>query len=211
MNDFKATMQSYFKGLKDLVVKLIVKPADFFRDMPRTGGILDPLIFVLLASLLGVVLNAIELLMTSGVGMGMVTVWLITVPIVMVIMSFFVAGICYAAWAFMGSKENFETSYRCLAYMQILFPIMILVSIVPYLGLACIAWWLYLMVIATREVHKVSVKPALAVFGIIAAIVGLIYYSSVSSTMKSKERIEEYTKELQKMPGANDMGNPANR
>ena len=211
MNDFKATMQSYFKGLKDLVVKLIVKPADFFRDMPRTGGILDPLIFVLLASLLGVVLNAIELLMTSGVGMGMVTVWLITVPIVMVIMSFFVAGICYAAWAFMGSKENFETSYRCLAYMQILFPIMMLVSIVPYLGLACIAWWLYLMVIATREVHKVSVKPALAVFGIIAAIVGLIYYSSVSSTMKSKERIEEYTKELQKMPGANDMGNPANR
>ena len=211
MNDFKAKMQSYFKGLKDLVVKLIVKPADFFRDMPKTGGLLDPVIFVLLTSLLGVLLNVITLIVTAGVSLSMVAVWLVTVPIIMLIMSFFIAGICYAAWAFMGSKENFETSYRCLAYMQILSPIMILISIVPYLGLVCIAWWLYLMVIATREVHKVSVKPALAVFGIMAAIVGLIYYSSVASTMRDKERLEEYTKELQKMPDTDSLGNPINR
>ena len=207
MNDFKATTQAYFKGLKALVIKLIVKPDDFFRSMPKDGGYLEPLSFVVLATLLGVLLNAVEMLVTRGVGLSMVAIWLLTVPLIMVILSFFFSGICYAAWSFMGSKENFETSYRCVAYMQILFPIMILLSIVPYLALLGIAWWLYLMVIATREVHKISVKPALLVFGIIEALMGLIYYSSVFSAMKSKERLKEFTKDLQKMPGTSESGN----
>ncbi len=211
MNDFKATTQAYFKGLKALVIKLIVKPDDFFRSMPKDGGYLEPLSFVVLATLLGVLLNAVEMLVTRGVGLSMVAIWLLTVPLIMVILSFFFSGICYAAWSFMGSKENFETSYRCVAYMQILFPIMILLSIVPYLALLGIAWWLYLMVIATREAHKVSVKPALLVFGIIAALSGLIYYNSVSSAIKSKEHLEEFTKELKKMPGTSDMGNSGSR
>ena len=211
MNDFKATTQAYFKGLKALVIKLIVKPDDFFRSMPKDGGYLEPLSFVVLATLLGVLLNAVEMLVTRGVGLSMVAIWLLTVPLIMVILSFFFSGICYAAWSFMGSKENFETSYRCVAYMQILFPIMILLSIVPYLALLGIAWWLYLMVIATREVHKVSVKPALLVFGVIAALSGLIYYNSVSSAIESKERLEEFTKELKKMPGTSDMGNSGSR
>ena len=211
MNDFKATTQAYFKGLKALVIKLIVKPDDFFRSMPKDGGYLEPLSFVVLATLLGVLLNAVEMLVTRGVGLSMVAIWLLTVPLIMVILSFFFSGICYAAWSFMGSKENFETSYRCVAYMQILFPIMILLSIVPYLALLGIAWWLYLMVIATREAHKVSVKPALLVFGIIAALSGLIYYNSVSSAIKSKEHLEEFTKDLKKMPGTSDMGNSGSR
>jgi len=211
MNDFKATTQAYFKGLKALVIKLIVKPDDFFRSMPKDGGYLEPLSFVVLATLLGVLLNAVEMLVTRGVGLSMVAIWLLTVPLIMVILSFFFSGICYAAWSFMGSKENFETSYRCVAYMQILFPIMILLSIVPYLALLGIAWGLYLMVIATREAHKVSVKPALLVFGIIAALSGLIYYNSVSSAIESKEHLEEFTKELKKMPGTSDMGNSGNR
>ena len=214
MNDFKATMQSYFKGLKDLTIKLIVKPVDFFRTMPKDDGYLEPLIFVVLATLLGVLLNAVELFVTSRAGiqdLGMVAIWMITLPMIAVILSFFFSGICYAAWSFMGSKENYETSYRCVAYMQIFFPIMILLSIVPYLGLLGIAWWLYLMVTATREVHKVPAMPAVLAFGIIAALSGLIYYNSVSSTMKSKEHLEEFTKELKKMPGTSDMGNSGNR
>jgi len=64
------------------------------------------------------------------------------------------------------------------------------------------------MVIATREVHKTPIKPALLVFGIIAALSCLVYYSSVSSAMKSKQRLQEFTKELQRMPGTSDTGNP---
>ena len=214
MNESKVTVQSYIKGLIDLAIKLIVKPVDFFQAMPKIGGLIEPLLYVVITSMLGVVLMAVESSVTRGAGMhdlGMLAIGLIIVPLITVILSFFVAGICFAIWAFTGSKENYETSYRCLAYTQILFPISILLSIVPYLGLLGIAWWLYLMVIATKEVHKIPVQPALLVFGIIAASSGLVYYSSVSSEMKSKEHLQEFTKELQKMPGKSDTGNPGKR
>lgn len=214
MTDSKVTVRSCIKGSTDLAIKLIVTPAGFFRTMPKTGGLIDPLLYVVLTALLGVVLSAVESSVSHGAGvhdLGMLAIWLVTVPLIAAILSFFVAAICFAIWTFTGSSESYETSYRCLAYMQILFPITILLSIVPYLGLLGIAWWLYLMVIATREVHKTPIQPALLVYGIIAALIGLVYYSSVSSEMKSKEHLQEFTKELQKMPGTNGMGNPGNR
>lgn len=214
MNESSVTVKTYIKGSTDLAIKLIVKPVDFFKTMPKIGGLIDPLIYVVMTALLGVVLSAVESAVSYGAGvhdLAMLAIWLIIVPLIAAIMSFFVAGICFAIWSFMGSNESYETSYRCLAYMHILMPITILLSIVPYLGLLGFAWWLYLMVIATREVHKVSIKPALVIFGIIAALSGWDYYDSVSSKMESKEHLKQLIKELQKMPGRSDMGNPGNR
>jgi hypothetical protein len=211
MNESKITSQICIKGLIDLAIKLVVNPVDFFRTMPRTGGVIDPLLYVVMTALLGVVLSAVESSVSYGAGihdLGMLAIWLIMAPLIAAILSFFVAAICFAIWTFTGSSESYETSYRCVAYMHILMPITILLSFVPYLGLLGIAWWLYLMVIATREVHNIPVRPALLIFGIIAALSGLVYYSSVSSEMKSREHLKEFTKELQKMPGRSDMGNP---
>ncbi len=214
MNASRAKAQTYIKGLIDLAIKLVMNPADFFRTMPKTGGVIDPLLYVVMAALLSVVISAVESSILYGAGvhdLAMLLIWLIIVPLIAAIMSFFVAAVCFAIWSFTGSSENYEASYRCLAYMHILMPITILLSFVPYLGLLGIAWWFYLMLVATREAHKISIKPALPVFGIIAALSGLIYYNSVSSEMQSRERLKEFTKELQKMPGKNDMGSPASR
>lgn len=209
MNLNTATVKSFFKGLIDLAISLIASPDDFFRTMPKTGGLLEPLFFVIFAASLGVVLTAIESFVAHGAGandLGMLAGGLIIAPLIAAILSFFVSGIFFAIWSFMGSNESYETSYRCLAYMQIIVPVAILLSFVPYLGLLGIAWWLYLMVTATRAVHKLPAKPALLVFGIIAVLSGMVYYSSVSSDIKAKERLQEYTKELQKMPEKNSMG-----
>jgi len=214
MNESKVTVQTYIKGLIELAIQLIAKPVDFFKTMPKSGGLLDPLLYVVMTALLGVVLSTIESFLTRGAGvhdLGMLAIWLIIVPVIAAILSFFVAAICFAIWTFTGSNESYETSYRCLAYMHVLMPITILLSFVPYLGLLGIAWWLYLMVIATREVHKISINPALLIFGIIAALSGLVYCSSVSSAINSKEHLKEFTKELQKIPGMNDMGNSGKR
>jgi len=211
MNESKFTLQNYLKGFKDLAIKLVTNPVEFYREMPKTGGMIDPLLFVVLTALLGVVINAAESYISYGAGLhdlGMMAMWLILAPLITVILSFFAAAVCFAIWTFTGSGESYETSYRCLAYAHILLPISILLSFVPYLGLLGIAWWLYLMVIATREVHNISIKPALLIFGIIAALSGLVYYSSVSSTLRSKEHLREFTKELQKMPANGEMGNP---
>jgi hypothetical protein len=214
MNESKVTAQSYIKGLLGLAIKLVVNPVDFFRTMPKTGGVIDPLLYVVMTALLGVVLSAIESSVSYGAGvhdLGMLVIWLIIVPLIVAILSFLVAAICFAVWTFTGSSESYQTSYRCLAYMHILMPVTILLSFVPYLGLLGIAWWFCLMVIATREVHKTSIKFALLIFGIIAALSGFAYYSAVSSEIKSKEHLKEFTKELQKMPGRSDIGNPASR
>jgi hypothetical protein len=210
MDENKVTLQNYLKGLVDLATKLVVNPVGFYQDMPKTGGIIEPLIFVVMTVLVGVVINAAESYFSYGAGIHdlvMMTTWLIIAPLIAAILSFFVAAICFAIWTFTGSEQTYETSYRCVAYAHILLPITILLSFVPYLGLLGIAWWLYLMVIATREVHKISIKPALLIFGIIAASSGLVYYNSVTSILRSKEHLKEFTKELQKMPGSNDMGN----
>ena len=207
MNLNTAHAKSYIKGLTDLAIKLIANPVDFFRTMPKSGGLLDPLFFILLTVLLSVALIAIESFVSHGVGardLGMLAGGLILVPLIVIILSFFMAGAFFAIWSFMGSSENLETSYRCVAYTHIVIPVTIILSIVPYLGLLGIAWWLYLMVIASMEVHKVPAKHALLVFGIIALISGLVYYSSVSSAIKAKEHLQELTRELQKMPGKSE-------
>ncbi len=210
MNKSMVTARSYLLGLKTLSTKLLFKPADFFRAMPRNDGFLDPLLYVVMAAVLGVVLNTIESFVSHGAGIrdiGILFIQLMVVPLIAVILSFFFAGVCFALWSFMGSQENYQTSYRCLAYMQLVFPIVVLLSILPYLGLLGIVWWLYMMVIASREVHNVPLKPALLVFGIIAAIPALVYYSSVSATLKSEQRLQALTKELQRMPGKNESDN----
>lgn len=214
MNLNTAAVKSYFKGLIGIAIKLIADPADFFRTMPKIGGLLDPMFYLVMTVLLDVMLISVASFVTHGAGvndLGMLVGSLIIAPLIAVILSFFVAGIFFAIWSFMGSKESYETSYRCLAYTQITIPVAILISLVPYLGLLGIAWWLYLMVTATREVHKLPAKPALLVFGIIAALSGLAYYDSVSSAIKAKERLQEFTRELQKMPDQRDMGKSRNR
>ncbi|MEO8330980.1 MAG: Yip1 family protein [Gallionella sp.] len=214
MNLNTATVKSYFKGLLDLATRLIVNPVDFFRTMPRSGGLLDPMFYLVMTVLLDVMLFFVESSASHGAGindLGMLVVSLIIVALIALILSFFVAGIFFAIWSFMGSGESYETSYRCLAYMQTVVPVAILLSIVPYLGLLGVAWWLYLMVTATRVVHNLPAKPALLVFGIIAALSGLVYFNSVSSAIKAKQRLQEFTRELQKIPGKNDTGNSGKR
>ena len=209
MNASSNIVSSCIKGQAEIAIRLIARPAEFFRDMPRTGGMLDPLLFIVMTAMLDVLLASAESFVSHGAGLHDVTMMfggLIVAPLIAVILSFFVAGLFYSIWSFMGSNENYETSYRCMAYVQILLPITVLLSIVPYLGLLGIAWWLYLMLIASREVHKTAAKPALLVFGAIAVLSSLVYYSSVSSALKSKEHLQELTRELQKMPERSGTG-----
>ena len=214
VNEIIAAVRNYLKVFRELSIKLIVNPAGFFRAMPKTGGLVDPLLYVVMTSLLGVVFSTVISFVTRGVGLhglGQIAIWLAIVPLITLIMSFFIAAISFAIWSFTGSNENYETSYRCLAYMHILMPISIVLSIVPYMGLLVIVWWLYLIMIATREVHKVQIMNALLAFGVIAAMFGVVYYSSVSSTMNSKRHLEEFTKELKKVPSTGDLDSAIKR
>jgi len=207
MSPITHSVKSYFRGLIGIAIKLITNPVDFFRTMPKSGGLVDPMLFMVFTVLIDVIMMFVESFVKHGAGVygfGVLVGSFVIVTLIAVILSFFVAGVFYAIWSFMGSNENYETSYRCIAYLHIVVPITILLGVVPYLGLLGIAWWLYLIVTATMAVHNLPAKPALLVFGIIAVLAGLAYYSSVSSAIRAKEHMQEFTRELQKMPGTNN-------
>ena len=106
MNENNVTVRSYLSGLGNFTIKLMVKPVDFFRTMPKSGGFLDPLLYVVMAALLGVLLNAIESFVSHGVGihdLGILFTQLVIVPLIAVILSFFFASIFFVLWSFIGS------------------------------------------------------------------------------------------------------------
>jgi hypothetical protein len=61
-----------------------------------------------------------------------------------------------------------------MAYAMAISPITVLLGIIPYLGaILGLAWYLYLMVAASAEVHKIVQKTALIVFGIIFILLAI--------------------------------------
>src|SRR4030067_2100966 len=105
MSEFTANMKSFFKGLIDLAIRLIASPDDVFRTMPKAGGLLEPLFFVVLAASLGVVLTAVESFVTHGAGindLAMLAGGLVIAPLIAAILRFFVAGRFFAILSFMG-------------------------------------------------------------------------------------------------------------
>lgn len=55
-------------------------------------------------------------------------------PIAVAIGSFIGAAILFVIWKLMGSQEDYETAYRCGAYLMALAPITTLINVIPYAG-----------------------------------------------------------------------------
>lgn len=157
-------------------MKIVTQPRTFYRDMPRTGGFTNPLLFVvsiaIVMAVVGLALSLIGLLKYSpmmGAGIGFAA--LIMAPIVAVIGSFIGAAIVFVIWKLMGSTQNYETAYRCIAYTFAIAPIIAVISIIPYLGgIAQTCWSVFLLYVASVEVHQIKEQTAKIVFGILGAL-----------------------------------------
>lgn len=163
-----------FSQIPNTAIKVITNPVGFYRDMPKSGGFLDPLVFAvamaLVAALIGIVFSVMGLGATGMMAVGVIAI--IVVPIAVVIGSFIGAGILYLVWMVMGSKESYETAFRCIAYMTAISPITALVGAIPYLGtIISVAWGTFLLVTASIEVHKVKANTVYVVFGILGLLV----------------------------------------
>jgi hypothetical protein len=102
-----------------------------------------------------------------GVGIGS----MVFMPIMAILGSFIGGAIMFFIWKLMGTQEPFEVAYRCVAYASAIYPVIALVGLFPYLGsIVGIAWGMYLMLIATKEVHQLNEKTASMVFGIMGFI-----------------------------------------
>jgi hypothetical protein len=161
--------------LIDTAVDVVARPAEFYRRMPRTGGFLDPLMFLLmigvLTGLVNLALSPLLLDQPFVVALGSVAM----IPIVLAVFGFVVAGFLFLIWRLMGSRESFETSYRCMAYACAILPITVVLGGLPYLGtFIVVMWWMLLLVLASVNVHGLRQPVAAAVFGAIGVALVLI-------------------------------------
>jgi hypothetical protein len=173
---------------------VLTTPGDFYRQMPKSGGFVEPIIFMVVMAAVGAIIlitfGFLGLGALSALGVGITS--LIFMPIMAVIGSFIGAGGMFVIWKLMGTQKSFEVAYRCVAYASAIYPVVALIGLVPYIGsIVGVAWGMYLMFIATKEVHQLNEKTASMVFGILGVILIL---SNISSEMASRRMATEFEK-----------------
>ena len=180
-----------FSAVPQTAIKVLTSPAGFFREMPKTGGFVDPLIFAIIMGVAGGLIQAvfgiIGLRLVTGIAMAAGSI--ILMPVFVVIGSFIGATIMFVIWKLMGSEESYETAFRCGAYTSAVIPITTLLSVIPYIGPATgIALVTFITLIASVEVHKIPSQKAWLVFGIIG---GILVLTSISAEFAAKSAAEK--------------------
>jgi hypothetical protein len=151
--------------------QVITDPAGFYRAMPREGGYREPVTFTLvMAAIAGGIFALLSIIGLTGAGFGGV-VAIIVLPIALLIGGFIAAAVFFVIWKLMGSTQDYQAAYRCVAYSYAIFPVAILISVIPYVGaLVRTVWGIWLLVTASVEVHGRQQRTALIVFGILGVL-----------------------------------------
>jgi len=152
---------------------ILKKPASFYREMPKSGGFLEPVIFVIvMAVIVGLIMTLFSLFglgIMGGMAFGFNTILFTTIA--SVISSFIGAAILFVIWKLMGSDENYQVAYRCIAFAAVTYPAVALLAPIPFIGsIASIIIGTYFMVIASIQVHGIKPRTAYLIFGILGFI-----------------------------------------
>ena len=184
--------------------KIVTNPVGFFQSMPKSGGFVEPIIFMVsmgvVAGIIQALLGIVGLFHTSFFG---ALSFIIIVPVLATIFGFVGAAILFVIWKIMGSQQSFETAYRCGAYAGGIVPITTALSIIPFFGsLLGLIWMTYLLVVASTEVHNIKPKTAWIVFGVICALFAL---TTIGSEFAARRATNEMSKWGEKMEGLDEM------
>ncbi len=190
-----------FSTILTQAVQVVTSPGEFFRSMPKSGGFLDPLIFMVLMGLVtGLVHTLLTLVRLSPGGTVTGFAALILVPIVVGIFGFVGAAILFVIWKVLGSRESYETAYRGMAYSAAIMPITALIGIIPYVGgIVTLAWWTFLIVTISIEVHAIKTRVAWAVFGTIAVVLAVLSLGAEIAGRKAADRMGAWEQESRQM------------
>ncbi len=194
------------------MLKVVMSPVQFFSsDMPKSGGYLEPLVFmVMMAALTAVVMAVVGMIGFGPVGMmAMGVVGVILLPILVSIFGFVGAAILFVIWKIMGSNENFETAYRCAAFGYAYAPVAAIVSGIPYLGtLLSTLWPMALMAIASIHVHGRSKNASWAVFGILGLLAAFMGIGAEKAGREMTNSLEGWSKQMEDKYGDPDEMTP---
>jgi len=164
------TIEEQIRPIPNTAINVIKNPLGFFQDMPRDRGLLEPLIFMVS---MGIIAGIVRIILGLIFGKSFMAALasIIIFPIILTITGMAVAVILFGIWILMGSREPFETAFRCTAYITAITPITTIVNLIPYAGSALWLLWIsYLLIIASIHVHGVEPKIAWIVFCVIFVV-----------------------------------------
>jgi hypothetical protein len=122
---------SFFSALFDTIVLVLTRPQEAFTMMRREGGLLDPVLFMLIMGSVGAIVSVVTSMLMRGFGIGMGNTGLgdligggvaslfslIFIPVVVVVFLFIGAGIAHVCLMIVGgANQSFETTLRVFAF-----------------------------------------------------------------------------------------------
>ncbi len=198
-----------FKNFIEESKKTLLSPQEYFTSMPKTGGLVEPLIKVVLysftAGVIGLILGLLHISrfgggFLPGAAAGIASI--ILSPIFGVIGFFIGSVVLLIISAICCGNTDFEANARVVASMSVLFPIGAFLNftygISIYLGILCgLAVSLYgVWLLFNALVHSLSAKPNAS--KIVAGIVAAIMLISTITTYTTISRISKIRKMSQK-------------
>jgi hypothetical protein len=177
----------FASGLVETTRQVLATPGEFFRTMPRGGGIGSPLLYALIVSYIGLVAATLYNAVFNAVlgptfanlgagrpeleryaallrgGPGTILANLILGPVVVVALLFVGAGLVHLMLLLVGgARHPFETTFRVMGYLHATS----ILNLVPIVGsLIGIAYWVVLAVIGLSAGHGISEgRAAFALF-----------------------------------------------
>src|SRR5215210_5715299 len=185
------------ESFADTVRRVVLQPVGFFAALPRSGSLLNPLIFALICTEISAILGGI--LRLAGVGEGFVAGYgfqvpenqdfgefigsVIFAPIGGAIGVFVVAGIGQLVVRLVVGATNsgFGATFRVASYTGVTS----LVSWIPIIGWLLSLYGIYLSVVGIREMHATTTGKAVLVVLIplivvaVLALLGLLVAGAV--------------------------------
>jgi len=148
---------------------VVTNPWNFFKSMPVTGGYQAPVIFIVINFFISGLLSAI--FRKAGF------LSIITSPIGGVIGMFILAAILLLCFRIVKGTGDYEATFRVLSYSSAVQ----VATWIPYIGWIASLYGLYLIVVGSSEVHRVSVaKSVLAVLIPVIVIILIAWIAGLS-------------------------------
>src|SRR5215212_9100288 len=171
------------ESFADVVRRVLLQPVQFFARLPRSGSLLNPLIFAVICTEIAAILGG--LLSLARVGGAFVTGYgfqvpeneglgefigsVLLAPIGGVIGVFIVAGIAHLLVRLIVGATNagFGATFRVAAYTSVTS----LVSWIPFIGGLLALYGIYLAMVGIREIHSTTTGKAFVVVLLLPVIV----------------------------------------
>jgi hypothetical protein len=182
--------RGFFSGLFTTVKDTLFRPSEFFRKMPVTGGLTDPLLYALIIGMAGLMFSYFWQILLQGAmqdamlpgmkavagqhmlrGIGMAVLAFFS-PFLVILGLFILSGVLHLFLMMVkGARYGFEATFRVAAYGSSAN----LFLVIPFCGgLLAGVWAIVLTIIGLREAHETTGgKAAVAVFFPVVVCCGL--------------------------------------